>query len=175
MNSGLTRVTTEYSEIEDRIIMKGSKTDGRVCAVQMTQRLMSRLVLHVTKWLESGSEAPPSDSPSKDSEIKNWLQGSAQEKASSSTPIEKPVELGENSESWLAHEVDITQGPSGIKFLFKSPSGNSVELELSKETARQWLNIIFKVWKAAEWTLAPWPKWIKQSEKIEPIAGLPIH
>ena len=37
MNSGLTRVTTEYSEIEDRVIIKGSKADGEVCAVFMTK------------------------------------------------------------------------------------------------------------------------------------------
>ena len=175
MNSGLTRVTTEYSEIEDRVIIKGSKADGEVCAVFMTQRLMSRLILHVIQWLESESENLTSGSPSKDSEIKNWLQGSAQEKASASTIDEKPVELSNDSESWLAHEVDIKQRPTGIRFTFKSPSGKFVNLELSKDATRKWLNIIFRVWQIAEWTLAPWPQWMKQSQKKDPIASLPVH
>ena len=93
MNSGFTRVTTEYSEIEDRVIIKGSKADGEVCAVLMTQRLMSRLILHVVQWLESESENRSSSGPPKDSKIKNWLQVSAQEGASASTPDEEPVEL----------------------------------------------------------------------------------
>lgn len=174
MSNSLEKITTEYSQVEDRLVIKGSITGGGFCAIFLTQRLMSQLMLHMTKWLESDSKLAGSN-PSKEKDIKNWLQGGAQEEAVSATPQQEPVEVSKNSESWLAHEIDITQEPSGIRLAFKSPSGNRVDLGLNKETARQWLNIIYKVWQLAEWTLAPWPQWITGSEKQSSAIDLPLH
>lgn len=174
MSTSLERITTEYSEIEDRLVIKGSMTGGGVCSIFLTQRLMSRLMVHMTKWLESDSKTA-NNNPSKETEIKNWIQGSAQEEAVYAAPQHKPVEVPENSESWLAHEIDVTQEPLGVRLAFKSSSGKLVDLKLDKEKARQWLNIIYKVWQVADWTLSPWPHWITGTEKQSSTNDLSMH
>ena len=48
----LQRITTEYSETEDRIRLSGELAAGEVMILWLTQRLFNHLVYHLCGWLE---------------------------------------------------------------------------------------------------------------------------
>lgn len=51
MGAVLQRVTTAYLENEDRLRLTGKLADGDIVVLWLTQRLLSRLVPHLTTWL----------------------------------------------------------------------------------------------------------------------------
>ena len=53
----LERITTEYIDKDDRIRLTGEPAQGDAVVLWFTQRLLNRLVPHLTAWL-SGQLAP---------------------------------------------------------------------------------------------------------------------
>ena len=47
----LHRLTTDYVEEEDRIRVSGASANGDTVVLWLTQRLLNRLVPHLTAWL----------------------------------------------------------------------------------------------------------------------------
>jgi len=51
--SSLNRITTEYSELEDRIQLRGEAESKQTVVLWLTQRLLSRLLPYLFAWLEN--------------------------------------------------------------------------------------------------------------------------
>ena len=48
----LKKVTAEFIQTEDRIRLSALTADDKTLALWLTQRLLSRLITHLAKWLE---------------------------------------------------------------------------------------------------------------------------
>lgn len=51
-HAALQRITTEYRAQEDRLCLTGERANGDAVVLWLTQRLLNRLVPHLTGWLE---------------------------------------------------------------------------------------------------------------------------
>ena len=88
--STLQRITTEYVEQEDRIRLSGEFASGDTVVLWLTQRLLHRLVPHLTAWL-ARQVAPASSIPAVEAAHQDIVQGFAQQAARAQLAPEPPV------------------------------------------------------------------------------------
>ena len=77
----LQRITTEYDEHEDRLRLSGELSDGSSVLLWLTQRLLYRILPHLTQWLGQHDAGAAGNAVGlwQDSD---WIQGFAQQAAS---------------------------------------------------------------------------------------------
>lgn len=163
----LQRITTEYIEGEDRMRLSGQDDESNVVTIWLTQRLLVRLLPHLFKWLE---QQDPGTMPT---EI---MQSFAQQAAQSELLRESPVVATSGNEPWLAQTVDIAHGAAVLKMQFRNVGDEHPTLSLPNQQLRQWLNIMYLLWRQAEWPDDIWPDWITDSASVpDEGTGIAIH
>lgn len=173
MNS-LQRFTTEYVEREDRIRVSGELADGRTVVLWLTQRLLNRLVLHLTAWL-AGQVAPASSIPSVQATHQDIVQSFAQQAARAQLAPEPPVRASSPIASWRVDSVDIAQGEDALVLTFKGEAGAQAELKLTAQPLRQWLGIVFEQYQRGEWPTTVWPGWMEVARPQAAQGAMALH
>ena len=187
----LQRVTSLYSDTEDRFRVTGEVTPEDTRCLWLTQRLLVRLVPLLLDWLGDIARAEGKDDLGQAELMQDFAQQAAKARLEPQTavpvpsmpapnaPIETSIQ-GEGAHSqrpddlWLVKEVDITKSTNGVLTLtFKRESGG-VQLGMAPVELRQWLIILHSQWLQAGWPVALWPEWIDTTpEKGEqPPTGL---
>ena len=92
MTQKLQRITTEYIDREDRIRLTGELAAGTVVVLWLTQRLVNRLVPHLTAWLDR-QVTPASNIPSVQARHQDIVQSFAQQAARVQLAPEAPVRV----------------------------------------------------------------------------------
>ncbi len=151
----LQRITTGYVDAEDRMRLTGELNSGDTVEVWLSQRLLLRLLPHLTLWLEQrGSTAFPV-------EIEQALE---QHAASGNLSAETPVRHTGQDRSWLAQAVDMNAGDHAMRLAFRRDGETPATLTLSVQALRQWLGILRAMWRQAEWPAEVWPEWMGEAE-----------
>lgn len=153
----LQRITSAYIDAEDRMRLTGELNSGDTLEVWLSQRLLLRLVPHLTLWLEQrGSTAFPM-------EIEQALE---QHAASESLGTEAPTPVRHTGEggSWLAQAVDMNAGDRAMRLAFRRDGEAPVTLTLTVQALRQWLGILYALWLQAEWPGEVWPEWMGEAQ-----------
>ncbi|TSE35323.1 hypothetical protein Tfont_02297 [Tepidimonas fonticaldi] len=152
----LQRITTEYSEAEDRLRLAGEDAQGQTVVLWLTQRLLSRLVAHLCRWLEQqGGNAP----------LVEVRQEFAQQKARAELAPQPPVRADAETQGVLVHSVDLKRSRAGLVLHFKGVGGNVVaSLKLQPKPLRQWLNIVYDQYLQAGWPTTVWPAWVAEAK-----------
>lgn len=158
----LHRITSEYIEAEDRIRLAGLTEKNETLALWFTMRLASRLVTHCVSLLAKHSpeikKTGPSDKLSKQN-IQSFVQQSAEQQI-----IEEPsVKVEHNSTSFLVKEIDVKPTSQGLVMIFKDDQTPHYELFLEIQQLRQWLRMLYVIWRKAEWPRNIWPDWMEKS------------
>ncbi|MDA1370914.1 MAG: hypothetical protein O2971_09160 [Proteobacteria bacterium] len=155
----LERITSEYSDTEDRIRLTAVTDSNATLILWLTQRLLVRLLGHFLNWLEH--EAPEiTHSTAIDSRAKSTLQGIAQQSAQAELPKQAAVAPNPESQHWLIREIDIKNGQDVVLLVFKCADGQRAEMSFSTQQLRQWLGILHTLWVEAEWPMTLWPEWM---------------
>ncbi len=156
-------MTTEYVAGEDRIRLAGDLGRELPVVVWLTQRLLRRLLPPMLGWLErQGGDLPHAD----------LLQGFAQQAARSGMARQEPVRAADAGAAWLAQAVDLTDlGQGGGRLTFRGAHGQEVALVLGPQSLRQWLNILYDLFRRARWPMDLWPGWLRESA---PTAAPPV-
>lgn len=152
--TALTRVTTRYVPVEDRIRLAGELEGGSQVAIWLTQRLLQRLLQKLLLTLE---EVPNAGSHRK------VLLAFAQQRALTFQQPAAPVEPPPEAEAWLAQRAAIAHTANVLTIIFESKNGQSAALSLSQMALRQWLATIYRAWRSAEWPPGIWPEWLKDA------------
>ena len=149
------KMTSEFVEDEERVRLTGELKDGGTVVIWLTQRLLTRLLPHLFKWLEkqSGVNLPA-----------ELVLSFAQQAARAELSPEPPVKSGEDAQAWLAHAVDITAEPASLRLLFRSLRQQQAGVTLQPQQLRQWLSILHDLWRRAEWSGGLWPEWILSAD-----------
>lgn len=161
------KMTSEFVEDEDRMRLTGELKEGGTVVIWLTQRLLTRLLPHLFKWLEkqSGSNLPT-----------ELVLSFAQQAARAELSPEPPVKSSEDAQAWLACAVDITVEPTGLRLLFRSLQQEQAGVTLQPQQLRQWLSILHDLWRRAEWSAGLWPEWIVSSDPAAtPKLRAPLH
>lgn len=168
----LTRITTEYSETEDRIRLAGLDEAGQNLTLWLTRRLADRLFASILAWLDAESSAQAGS---------DMLQSFEQQAAVSSlTPTEPVQPAAHDDPDASGHQpllivtVDITKGDQGVIFAFKDASGSEAKLAVTKTELRQWLAICHRCYMKADWPLTLWPHWMSLDDPRVPAIHSPL-
>jgi len=153
MPSDLLRITTEYNEVEDRVLLLGEEKDGARVELWMTQRLVSRIAPVLAKRLEESAGVSPAP------ELLNAFE---QERANSSIKPAPRVPRKHVARSLLVEAVDVTFGGSGVRLVFKDGGGEACGLSFTNLVLRQWLSILYAATRAAGWRSDFWPHWLSK-------------
>lgn len=155
----LQRLTTQYSEVEDRIRLDGEDAQGHTEALWLTQRLLGRLIAHMCQWVEhQGGKAP----------LPEIRQEFAQQKARAELSPQTPVRAKVHEQGVLIHSVDIKTSNVGMDLQFKDAQGSVVaSLQLQAMPLRQWLNIVYDQYQKAHWPTNVWPTWVTEANPAQ--------
>lgn len=153
MSSDLLRITTEYSEVEDRVLLLGEEKDGARVELWLTQRLVSRVAPVLAKRLEESAGESPAP------QLHNAFE---QERAASAIKPAPRVPRKDVTRSLLVESVDVTFGGAGVRLVFKDGSGEGRGLSFTNLVLRQWLSILYAATRAAGWRSDFWPQWLAQ-------------
>lgn len=171
----LQRITTEYDEHEDRLRLSGELPDGSSVVLWLTQRLLNRLVPHLTAWLTQHGTPLSAD------KAMPWLdghdlQGFAQQAAQSQLVVQAPVCVLPSTASWRVDTVKVTQHSAGVALVFKGEaSEQQVELPMAPMPLRQWLGIVYAQTQRGQWPMAAWPTWMHESQACGAPPAAALH
>jgi hypothetical protein len=154
--TSLQRITTEYSEAEDRIRLAGEDAQGQTVVLWLTLRLLNRLIPHLCQWLGQQSGNAP---------LAEVRQEFAQQKARAELEKQPPVRTEPDVQGVLIHSVDLKTANAGMGLQFKGVDGNLVaSLQLQPRALRQWLNIVYDQYLLAGWPTTFWPAWVAEAK-----------
>ena len=157
--SSLRRITTEYSEQEDRIKLAGLTNNSQTVNLWFTMRLMSRLIIHCLSLLERNTpelEKTPTTSQQSRKTIQNFVQKSAEQQITE----EKAVKVSADAPTHLVIEIDVKQTENGVSLIFKGESQSVYDIFFNREQLRQWLGMLHAIWGKTGWQTQIWPDWM---------------
>lgn len=161
----LTKLTTEYSEHEDRLCLTGQDSAGNVYRLWITRRLADRLFANLVGVLDKRTAGKVGA---------DLMQSFAQEQAVQAIEPQEKVAMSEGLEapaSCLVDNVDITPTDAGLLLVFKQGSDPAASIGFVSAELRQWLFICRNVYKTADWPMVVWPDWIDGDGELSTAAG----
>ena len=186
----LQRVTSIYSDTEDRFRVTGEVSAESTRCLWLTQRLLLRLVPHSLEWLNEITRAEGRGGLGQAELMQDFAQQAAKARLEpqAAVPVPSmpdpnaPIETSPGAsmpalhdDIWLVKEVDISKSTNGVLTLtFKREGANSVQLSMAPIELRQWLIILHSQWLQAGWPPAIWPEWVDTSPKAseQPVKDL---
>jgi hypothetical protein len=162
----LTKITTKYNELEDRVSITGLASNESVVELWASRRILIRLIPPIANWLDETKNT----APRLDNKSKKLLNDFSQHEAKTELKPEKPVNLenpnpissGSSSNSWLIQKIDVTYSGEFMELSFRNKNDSAAKLVLTKLYARQWLLILHSQWMKSEWPMDIWPLWLSQ-------------
>lgn len=159
--SVLHRLTTDYLEKEDRIRVSASSANGDTVVLWLTQRLLNRLVPHLTAWL-AAQVAPSAAVPAVQAVHRDLVQGFAQQAARAQLTPLPPVPAAAPASSWRVESVDLSHTAQAV-LLTLNGEGEAAQLKLPAQALRQWLGIRYAQYLHGAWPTTVWPAWMSAS------------
>ena len=160
----LQRITTAYSDTQDRMRITGEATPDETVELWITQRLLNRLLTHLFTWLVQ--QAPEQSNPTMAPQVQA-MQSFAQQAAAAVLQPQPPVVTQLASKGGLVHSVDVRSDVHAVRLAFRAGQAmagvDSFALTLQAQPLRQWLNILHAQYRLAEWPLSVWPQWMNES------------
>lgn len=152
----LERLTTKYYATQDRVCLRGELGPNQTLVIWLTQRLLRRLLPPLLQWLEREQGV--------DRLRAEVLQGFAQQVARAELAPEKPVRVAPESSAWLAQTVALERFEKAVSLTFRGAhEGQEATLLLTDKLLRQWMSILYRICRKADWPQDEWPNWLRKS------------
>ena len=186
----LQRVTSIYSDNEDRFRIAGEVDADSTRCLWLTQRLLMRLVPHMLEWLNEIARAEGKGDLGQAELMQDFAQQAAKARLEPQAAVRVPSIPDPNApiettpgasafakidDTWLVQEVDISKSTNGVLTLvFKRERASGAQLAMAPIELRQWLILLHTQWLQAGWPAAIWPEWVDTSPKAseQPVRGL---
>ena len=82
------------------------------------------------------------------------------------------MELPQQGGRWLVQAVDVADKGELLLLDFRGEGEATVRLQVSGTLLRQWLGIVYGLYRKAEWPQDFWPQWMTSAALPEPVPGL---
>jgi len=169
----LKKVTSEFIDTEDRIRLSALTAEDKAVAFWMTQRLLIRLVTHLSKQIEIGS---PRSGDASESEGASYSDSDRDIQTDrESFTAESAVKIEKNIKPVLITEVDIKFGKSDLTLVLKSGNKSCANISFSLSELKQWLDILYTLWHRAGWPISHWPQKLIDNSSIKEVSTNTIH
>jgi len=159
------RITTRYSPTEDRMRIAGELPGGQTVVLWMSQRLLQRLLPRLFQWLqEYGVTEDLLAQAAAPTVYADAIQRFAQQAAGQKLTPQPPVHTHAQTHQILVESVSLGASAPGIRLVFGG-TGNAqpVGMVLGVQALRQWLIIVGRLWREAQWPPGIWPVWLQDS------------
>ncbi|MFZ9678999.1 MAG: hypothetical protein ACO3BH_11635 [Quisquiliibacterium sp.] len=151
----LTRITTEFQEREDRILLTGETDADEALCLWLTRRMLVRLLPKLFDWLQR--EVPQSLAA-------DAIQGFRQQSATAALEVQEPVRADPDARQWLVTSVDVSLQGQQVQLVFRGDQPDeAVSLSLRPMPMRQWLGVLHTQFRRADWAAEIWPGWMLES------------
>lgn len=124
--------------------------------IWLTRRLLVRLIDAMVKAIESETQGRPES---------DTLQTFTQHRARQAQVEESPVRAVEGSAEWLINRIDLNVSDERLTLKLFSDEECAI-LPMPRVNARQWLNIMHRLFEVAEWHYEKWPSWLRESLSV---------
>jgi len=155
----LERLTLTYSALEDRLQLGASSNQGETLQFWLTQRFCTILAPKLFEWLEKSKHAQGTEEVPCE-EILMFQQASAQLQQAPTAAIE----IIADCPTKLVSTVDIKQEAEHLMLIFPVSENRKAVVAFTATNLSQWLAIIYMRFQEANWPLACWPVWFKNSQ-----------
>lgn len=136
-------MTTQYVADEDRILISASTAKGGTVRLWLTHRIVGRLVPALAKLVQPRHQDPV---------YCKVMDEIAQQNAEQRQEPQEPVIAASPGHEWLVRKINIQKGERGVALVFVGPDGERARISFSGELLRQWLGIVRRVCRTADWT-----------------------
>lgn len=170
----LKKITTEYIDREDRLRITAQADGDATVVLWFSQRLLVRLVPHITRWLEKQSRVTGVDSALSTDAVRDFAAECAQQTAREGLVPQQRVSADTARSAWLVHTVDVSESPTEMRLTFKGDGDQRAVLVLAPTPLHQWLGIVHDQFRVAEWSRDVWPRWMGEGGGTGRPAGL-VH
>lgn len=157
----ITRITQRYDPGEDRIALTAQNAEKEVLLLWLTLRLANRLAGTLTGWLDERVKAAAPEHEETPSGIHSFEQWTAQARMRRAPPVERCT----TTEEALISEVSLRRGTKGVMLTFRWGTERQARLRLDGTQLRQWLIILYRQYRRADWPKTVWPNWIALGEE----------
>ncbi len=155
-----TKLSQTYDRVEDRILLIAEDAQASVCRLWLTQRMTNQIVQALVSWLskQSSSQFPPSDALM----VQTWEQAAALGQYVSASPVKWPSDQPDPSGAGLVQSADLQRAGENFRLVFHLKDDMAVASPFSAIELRQWLSIVYDLYKNASWPLEIWPAWFEK-------------
>ena len=161
------RITTRYSPTQDRMAMAGDLPGSLPVVLWLSQRLLLRLLPRLFQWLQlqSAADVKLAHGAAEQSALAvHAVQRFAQEAAAQQLTAQPPVHTPVHTPQALVEAVSIGQSALWIHLEFQGVGDAlPVAMVLSAPALRQWLVIVQRQWREAQWPVDVWPGWLVEA------------
>ena len=165
----ITRITTEYVDLEDRIRLAGETPDGASLILWLPQRLLNRLVPVLCDKLRPARDDDPHA---------GILNSFAQMAAVQNLAPLPPVRTTPEARSRTIRAVTVVGGTDAVQLLLKEEEhadSAQTSMTLRLDELRQWLSILHRQWLRAGWPPELWPAWMSETDSSQAVSPLLIN
>lgn len=148
----LEKITFAYEPREDRLLARVLAADGSRSALWVTQRLALRLVGALARHLD---KAAAEDDARHQQQMQSFRHQAALLTSQPGTPVDAIDPAG----APLLDTINVRLSRDRVELQLHLPARPAV-LRLSNDHVRQLLQILFDLFRRAEWPVNAWPAWI---------------
>lgn len=158
------RITTRYSPAQDRVSLAGELPGSLPVVLWLSQRLLLRLLPRLFECLHRHGCAdlqrvagPGEQSALAVSAFQRFAQQAAVQQLTPQVPVHTPVHTPEA----LVGSVSIGHSALCVRLEFQGlGDALPVAMVLRAPELRQWLIILERQWREAQWPTGVWPDWL---------------
>ncbi len=168
--------TTRYNAHQDRLCIDGQTFGGEVISLWLTYRLLRNLLPALLQLV-----TPAADTKDKSNILAEWALTTAQAQQRPEKAVRKPIQDRPRPNtpppaSWLISSIELKSSPQRALLVFCISEHKSVAVvSLKPEHLRQWLGIVYRMWKRAGWPENEWPSWMRGTETSSTPDNLIVH
>jgi hypothetical protein len=161
----ISRITTVYDEVEDRVSLTGEAQSGEIYRGWLTHRLFDRLLERLFGILSKAADDGFS------AVLNEFAQDRAEAELSPTVPVQ-PKQESRTLGPYLITEIDIAELDGAVQLSFRHSADAGAIIPLAHQDLRQWLAIVRTAYKNAGWPMQTWPDWM--SERNHDAAARPV-
>ncbi|MBM2295076.1 hypothetical protein JQX09_24460 [Sulfitobacter pseudonitzschiae] len=168
------RFTTDYIAVEDRIRMSVEHRDRSVQILWLTRPLLKNLLVALIKAIDAAPSVgnDVDDVSMKGTAYKRFTQQAAEASLTSQSPVRAPSSDTQAVVAMLVTSITVRKEQTVLTMEFNGGDRLLEAIPFSTEALRQWLAVLYKCYRRADWEGDFWPTWIKAPSPLVGAARL---
>jgi hypothetical protein len=165
--SSIKKITTRYSQTEDRFSLYAQADDGTIISLWLSQRMLLRLIPRMLGWLEIQKNTSLQNDARATDTINEFAQQEAHYSLEYEEPVQSLIKPEDNplpNKQPLVTKIDIKWEDQLMELHFKDDKNSVAPLVLNQLNARRWLAILHSQWLISEWSPKVWPEWFIRAQ-----------